>query len=331
MSSARGVFHSESYNGLQKNVLSFSGSLSLLNLPVIYLDASKGQRIPRAAAAAPLSASMPQATKNPPKFPSCANMGEAVRKYDATSGRWEAVAPSRDAAAIYDIVPLGLSAGVIYAVSSLCACARDRWTAPVLVVLTVCALPAQWLRKKHTRRPFNVGDFTPKWVYAATAASHWDAAGKKTWLQEIGGTPGEAQMLLETINEMDVAMPHRWMLSKTDVEKAFITSINAGEMSKTYQGEHGIPGLAWPPLEDHDENAAAITGEHRPCAAPRSIREASHMCTTAHAPADACVGGAACRAATREGDHDDVARAHDDQRARRVVGFLAEHERQPDG
>ena len=86
------------------------------------------------------------------------------------------------------------------------------------------------------------------------------------------GITEHAQELLGVLAASDISLTEPWMLSKNDVEQTFIARLNNGEISKAYQGEHGVPALGWPQLEDHDQNAIAICG---------ALHSAAQRCTPA--------------------------------------------------
>ena len=57
------------------------------------------------------------------------------------------------------------------------------------------------------------------------------------------------------LNRLDPGdFPCPWLMTMQDCKEHVVKKIQAGEVGKEYVGSHGVPGLAYPPLEAHSDN-----------------------------------------------------------------------------
>lgn len=112
----------------------------------------------------------------------------------------------------------------------------------------------QWIKKKGRRKPYKHGDFSCKPVLVVTSCDNI----AKTWIMEKKMVHKSAKELMERLSTE--LTTDAWLTDLAEIVEFFYQSLAAGDIGHEYLGDHGKPGLAWPPLETYDMRFMRLKG-----------------------------------------------------------------------
>ena len=101
--------------------------------------------------------------------------------------------------------------------------------------------------KPHNRNSFSI---KPVLVCTSKGSSHL------VWLQEPKQVTKEVKRLLAQWQAE--LFPKPYLVSFDAVVEYFLSEYKAGRVGAEFVGHNRIYGMAWPPLDEYDENHAAI-------------------------------------------------------------------------
>ena len=112
------------------------------------------------------------------------------------------------------------------------------------------------LKKNGLKKPPNgrADSFTFKFVYCVSSADR----SNLIWFQEKKGVEIALRRAYAAADKSD--FPNAYLSDEESLVMHFVVSYNAGNIPSQFIGGHQCPGMAWPPLEEHDANHRYVTG-----------------------------------------------------------------------
>ena len=135
------------------------------------------------------------------------------------------------------------------------ACFQPRLCAP-LTAVRPSLLHAQVCLKVGASKPHNRNSFSIKPVLVCTSKG----SSHLVWLQEPKQVTKEVKRLLAQWQAE--LFPKPYLVSFDAVVEYFLSEYKAGRVGAEFVGHNRIYGMAWPPLDEYDENHAAIFSVH---------------------------------------------------------------------
>ena len=196
---------------------------------------------------------------SPPKFPSAKNLSLIVRQVSA-AGVYADRDPedATEGGNVDFTVAIGVALGVRACIYS-CLLTQDevRHLSSLLSSLTLTParpslLHSQVCVKASASKPYTRNDFSFKPVLVCTSKG----SPNVVWLAEPKQVTKEVKRLLAQWQAE--LFPKPYLVAFDAVVEYFLTEFKAGRVGAEFVGHHRVYGLAWPPLDNFDENHAAL-------------------------------------------------------------------------
>ena len=198
-----------------------------------------------------------------PKYPSAKNLGTVVRGVQKKSGKYDVVeVDTASDGVVQDLLILGIAMGVSRMIQTPFSHSRVMRHVPVECTLNARLVPlrprvvVQVIAKKGFKKSTRAREdnFTFKLFYVCSSADR----STLTWFQERAEIDIGLRRSFEGVNKSD--WPEGHLYDVASLKEHFVSMYNAGNVPGEHIGAHGVPGMAYPPLDEYDSTHRYVMG-----------------------------------------------------------------------